>query len=124
MKINKGDIVFIKYNVLTSDEGKYITKNPHMFVVTSIDNDITACPTSSNEDKVNVKFPYNVPLINAIEAGFNRENTHVKVDRSINIKPEDIYKVVGHLSNEDYINVMTSYNKVPSSRYVIIETIN
>ena len=124
MKINKGDVIFIKYGILKSDEGRHITEKPHMFVVTSVSNNITACSTSSKEDKVNKMFPYNISLLNAIEAGFNKENTHVKVDRRINIKPEDVYKIVGHLSNIDYINVISAYNKVPASKYIIIETIN
>ena len=70
MKINKGDIVHLKWTALNGPEGKQILQDKHPFIVLrSNDDEIVACVISS-VDKVSKYFPYNVGIFGLITNGF------------------------------------------------------
>lgn len=122
MKINKGDIVHLKWTALNGLEGKQVLQDKHPFIILrSNENDIVACVISS-VDKVSKYFPYNVPIKDWKDANLTKPS-HAKTDRIAKLELDDIYRKIGHLSNDDYINVMTRFNKCPSSDYIMIEMI-
>lgn len=122
MKINKGDIVHLKWTALNGPEGKQILQDKHPFIVLRSNNDeIVACVISS-VDKVSKYFPYNVSIKDWKAANLTKPS-HAKTDRIAKLNVDDIYRKIGHLSNDDYINVMTRFNKCPSSNYIMIEMI-
>lgn len=122
MKINKGDIVHLKWTALNGPEGKQILQDKHPFIVLrSNDDEIVACVISS-VDKVSKYFPYNVSIKDWKAANLTKPS-HAKTDRIAKLNIDDIYRKIGHLSNDDYINVMTRFNKCPSSNYIMIEMI-
>lgn len=124
MYIRVGDVIFLRYNTLAGEEGSNITKIPHMFVILKIkDNMLHVYSTSSREDKVSYKYPYNVPLEFAIEAGFKKPGTHVKTDRFAKVSFNDIYKVVGHLTPSDLNRCKEMANKCPKHKQVELENL-
>ena len=123
MKINKGDVVLLKWNALDSQIGKDIIKDKHMFVVLSTNsNNIIASNTSSKVAKVSKKYPFNIPIHSCSTLRLDKP-THVKVDNIVNININDVYDKVGHLCNSDYIKVLTAYHNCPSSKYIVIEVL-
>ena len=123
MKINKGDIVHLKWTALNGEEGTQVLQDKHPFIVLrNNDNENIIVCVISSADKVSKRFPYNV-AINDWEKCNLSKPSHAKTDRIANITIDDIYRKIGHLSSEDYINVMTKFNKCPSSDYIVIEMI-
>ena len=122
MKINKGDIVQLKWTALNGVEGKQVIQNKHPFIVLrSNEDEVIVCVVSS-VDKVSRYFPYNVN-INDWKLSNLSKPCHAKTDRITKIHKDDIYRKIGYLSVDDYINVMTRFNKCPSSDYIMIEMI-
>lgn len=107
-----GDVVILKWKTLSSDEGQDVIEKKHPFIISKIqDKDVYVLVTSSVEDKVSKKFPYNIPIQYPKEAGLTKLNTHVKVDKEAKITFKDIYKKVGHLVDEDLRNILRAYYK-------------
>lgn len=121
MNINKGDIIQLKWDALESIEGQEIIQEKHPFVVlrNNNENEIVICVISS-VNKVNKKFPHNVSINDWEDANLTK-HCHAKTDKISIVTIDDIYKKIGYLSPNDYIRVMSNYNKCPSSDYIIIE---
>ena len=127
MTINKGDIVKINKDVFKKNGKVLFNNNAHLFVVLNKDdnNMLTCCTISSAKNKVNKKYKYNIPINDISQAHLNKPDSHVKVDKqTIKISENDIIQKIGHLSNEDYINIMTAFHKVPESDIEVMESLN
>lgn len=119
-----GDVVKIKASAFKPEGEAYrCAKLGHPFVLLGIkDNKFIACISSSNNDKVNKKFPYNIPLDDAEYAGYYKSTTHIKVDKqTIPISEEDIIEKIGHVSDSDYIKLLKKYNIVPKDKIIKLE---
>ena len=123
MKINKGDIIQLKWDALDGYNGKKIIQDKHPFIVLRVNDDSIIACTVSSVNKVNYHFPHNAIINNWKECNLDKPS-HAKTDNIANISLKDIHKKIGHLTQEDYIRVMTKYNRCPSSDFIVIEMIN
>lgn len=110
---SEGDIILLKYGSFEKPYGKSLVTSHHLFVVVKT-NPITVCSISSVEDKVNERFPWNIPIKN-LEGTNLRKPSHVKVDNSGIISEDDPFKFVGKLSDEDMANVLSKYKEAPQN---------
>lgn len=91
-------------------EGERLARSGHPFVVMDSDN---VCVISSVENKVSDRFPYNIEIKDSDAAGLNKANSHVKTDRRTEIDDDDVFQVIGHLSNKDYNDIKKRFDQVP-----------
>ena len=122
MKINKGDIVQLKWTALNGIEGQQVIQDKHPFIVLRSNEDEVIVCVISSVDKVSKHFPYNVN-INDWKLSNLSKPSHAKTDRIAKISIDDVYRKIGHLSSDDYIKIMTKFNSCPSSDYIMIEMI-
>lgn len=113
-----GSLLKLKYGAFKKYPGNKLLTTHHMFVVVDENN---VCVVSSNNSKVNDKYPYNVEIIDWKDAGLNKPS-HVKTDVYGEINDKDIFDLVGHLTNNDLEIVLSIYNKSP--QYTKLEWIN
>ena len=124
MKYEIGDVIKLKADNFKKDGELYnCALGGHPFILMGIKDDkYIACIASSKSNKVIPKFPYNVPLDNAIDANLNKSETHVKLDKqTIPITDNDILERVGHISDSDYIKLLKVYNIIPNNRIITME---
>ena len=104
-----GDIIKLKVGAFKKYPGNTLVKSGHLFAVVDEDH---VCVISSNNSKVNEKYPYNIEIIDYSSAGL-RKPSHVKVDVSGTIEDSEVFDYVGHLSNEDLVKVVNAYKNAP-----------
>lgn len=124
MKYEIGDVVKLNANAFKPNgEAFKCAKNGHPFIIMGIKEDkYIACVTSSKDGKVIPRFPYNIPLDNALDANLHKEKTHVKIDKqTIPITSDDIITKVGHISDSDYIKLLKVYDIVPNDKIITME---
>lgn len=123
MKYNKGDIVKLNKNAFKDNgEGYNCSSSGHLFVVMQNINDELVCCIISSANKINDKYKYNIPIKDYKEVNLNKPFSHVKVDRqTIKIPEKYILNKIGHLSTNDYINIITAFRKVNVSDIQVLE---
>lgn len=127
MNYKKGDVVLLKKTAFKHNGEAYdCAAKGHMFlIINTHDDKLRCCIMSSNKNKVNKKYKYNIPLDNSEEANLNKPMSHVKVDRqTIEINENNVYKKIGHLSSHDYIKVMTAFNNVKQTDIQVLESLS
>ena len=104
-----GDIIKLKVGAFKKYPGNTLVKSGHLFAVVDEDH---VCVISSNNSKVNEKYPYNIEITDYSSAGL-RKPSHVKVDVSGVIEDSEVFDYVGHLNDEDLIRVVNAYKNAP-----------
>lgn len=108
-----GDVVKLNRDCFKRKAGKTLNRMNHMYLIVNADEDqYVVCPLSSNESKVNSKFPYNVGIDNWRRASLKKP-THAITDTYGNVSEEDIYDFVGHINNRDLRNILAVYDISP-----------
>lgn len=126
MNYRLGDVVKINASVFRPEGEAYrCAKAGHPFILLGMKDDkFIACISSSNNDKVNKYFPYNIPLDDATSAGYYKPTTHIKLDKqTIPISKEDIIEKIGHVSDSDFIKLLKIYNVVPKDKIIKLENL-
>ena len=106
-----GDVASLKYGTFIKSPGKEIVSSHHLFVVVDSEN---VCEISSKNNKVGDNFPYNVELKSWSSAGLVKP-CHVKTDCYGEVDDCSVFKLIGHLSEEDQKNVLASYQNSPQN---------
>ena len=117
MKCEIGDIVLVNsYKYPDGTDGYY-----HNFVIAAIDEDeltlvhldyfgfiVSSQIVKSND--VNINFPYNEP-INPDETNRLPKRSHVKCDKLISVKPDNIIMKLGVVTVEQFDRFIELYEK-------------
>lgn len=106
-----GDILLLQYGTFKQRPGSALLSSHHLFVVVDAEN---VCPISSNQSKVSSKYPYNILIKDWSTAGLSKPS-HVKTDSYGEISDTNVFKYIGHLSDEDKNNVLSSYQNSPQN---------
>jgi len=117
MKCEIGDIVLVNsYNYPDGTSGSF-----HNFVIAAIDEDeftlvhldyfgfLVSSQVAKNSD-INKMYPYNEP-INPDDINRLPKRSHVKCDKLISVKPDNIVMKLGTVTIEQYDRFMKLYEK-------------
>ena len=63
-------------------------------------------------DKVNNKYPYNIPIQDWEEANLNKPS-HAKLDSYGEISDDNVFKKIGELTATDKENILSRFKDVP-----------
>lgn len=124
MKYEIGDVLKLNADYFKAGGEAYrCARSGHLFIVLGIkDNKYITCISSSNINKVNKRFPYNIPLDNARAAGYYNNDTHIKIDKqTIPITDDAVISKVGHVTDSDYVKLLKVYNIIPSDKIITME---
>lgn len=124
MQYEVGDVVKLNGDVFKNGGIlQRCARTGHLFVILAKqDDNYIASIISSQSSKVTNRFPHNVGLKDATEAGLKKSNTHVKVDeRTIPFNGSAILCKVGHISDKDTINLLKHYSDVAQNEVIKLE---
>ena len=124
MKYKIGDVVKLKAEYFNPNGQAYrCIKSGHLFILLGmLDDRYIACISSSKINKVSDRFPYNILLQDATQAGYNNPKTHIKIDQqTIPVPKEAILKKIGHVSDRDYNKLIRVFINVPKNKVLTLE---
>lgn len=108
-KYNPGDIIQLKFGTFKERPGNKLVSTSHMFLVV---DELNVCIVSSQMDKVNNKYPYNIPIQDWEEAHLNKPS-HAKLDSYGEISDDNVFKKVGQLTDRDRENILSKFKDAP-----------